>query len=144
MKQSEHTLETYVYNCCNICNISIYFYNTDIKHLQHTSETLKIYVCNTHFQRNISLLFGSRGSLARGVHRCKACRWRGARRSSREGRTKSDGEGHGGSTRSRRSRWARGVVEREKDGLLRSSAVEMLAGEAEEPWRGRRGGEFSH
>jgi hypothetical protein len=35
------------------------------------------------------------------------------------------------------------MVEREKDGLLRFSAVEMLAYEAEELWRGRRGGECS-
>jgi hypothetical protein len=32
-------LQTYVYNHCNICNISIYFYNIHLKHLQHTSET---------------------------------------------------------------------------------------------------------
>jgi hypothetical protein len=83
MKQSEHTLETYVYSHCNMCNILIYIYNTDIKHLKHTSETsetLETYVCNTRFQRNISLLFGNGGSSARGVHRCIARRWRGAHR----------------------------------------------------------------
>jgi hypothetical protein len=53
-------------NMCNIpihfCNISIYFCNTDTKHLQHTSETSKTpetYVCNMHFQCNISLLLGN-------------------------------------------------------------------------------------
>jgi hypothetical protein len=42
-----------------MCNISIYFCNIDIKHLQHTSKTieiLEIYACNMQFQRNISLL----------------------------------------------------------------------------------------
>jgi hypothetical protein len=48
----------------------------------------------------------------RKVHRCRV------RRSSGKGRSKSDGEGHDRSTRSRRPRHARGVVEREEDGLL--------------------------
>jgi hypothetical protein len=39
MKNLEHTLETYVYSHCNMCNIPIYLYNIDIKYLQHTSET---------------------------------------------------------------------------------------------------------
>ena len=42
-------LATYVYNHCNICNIPIYFCNIRMKHLQHTYETLKIYVCNMSF-----------------------------------------------------------------------------------------------
>jgi hypothetical protein len=41
MKHWEQTLATYVYNHCNICNISIYFCNTHIKHLQHTLKHLK-------------------------------------------------------------------------------------------------------
>jgi hypothetical protein len=35
MKYLEHTFETYVYSHCNMCNIRIYFCNTDTKHLQH-------------------------------------------------------------------------------------------------------------
>jgi hypothetical protein len=59
MKYLGHTLETYVYSHCNICNIPIYFCNIDKKHLQHTSEThetFEAYVWNMCFQRNISLL----------------------------------------------------------------------------------------
>jgi hypothetical protein len=41
-----------------MCNILIYFYNIDIKYLQHTSETIAINACNMQFQRNISLLLG--------------------------------------------------------------------------------------
>jgi hypothetical protein len=66
-----------------MCNILIYIYNTDIKYLKHTSETsetLETYVCNTRFQRNISLLFGNGDSSARGVHRCKIRRSGGERR----------------------------------------------------------------
>ena len=51
MKHSEHTLETYVYSHCNMCNISIYFCNILMKHLQHTSktsETFEMYTCNMH------------------------------------------------------------------------------------------------
>jgi hypothetical protein len=39
MKHLEHTIETYVYSHCNMCNILIYFCNIDIKQLQHISET---------------------------------------------------------------------------------------------------------
>jgi hypothetical protein len=49
MKHWEHTLATYVYNHCNICNILIYFCNIHMKHLKHISETtktLKTYACN--------------------------------------------------------------------------------------------------
>jgi hypothetical protein len=42
MKYLEHTLETYVYSHCNMCNIPIYLCNIDIKHLQHTPETSEI------------------------------------------------------------------------------------------------------
>jgi hypothetical protein len=35
MKHWGHTLATYVYNHCNICNIPIYFCNNRMKHLQH-------------------------------------------------------------------------------------------------------------
>jgi hypothetical protein len=45
----EHILETYVYSHYNVCNISIYFYNIDMRHLQHTSETSEIYYCNMRF-----------------------------------------------------------------------------------------------
>jgi hypothetical protein len=44
---------TYVHNYYNICNILIYFYNIDVKHLQHRSkafETFKIYSCNMFFR----------------------------------------------------------------------------------------------
>ena len=58
MKHLEYTIETYVYSHCNMCNIpiyfcniSIYFCNIDIKHVQHTYETLETYVCNMLFQR---------------------------------------------------------------------------------------------
>jgi hypothetical protein len=44
----------------------------------------------------------------------------------------------------RRSWRARGVVEREEDGLLRSGMVETLAGGAEGQWRGGSGGECGH
>ena len=52
MKHLEHTLETYVYSHCNMCNIPIYFCNIKMKHLQHldeTSEILKTYSCNMSF-----------------------------------------------------------------------------------------------
>jgi hypothetical protein len=52
----EWAFATYVYNHYNICNISIYFYNIHMKHLQHTSETIETYSCNMRFQRNTSLL----------------------------------------------------------------------------------------
>jgi hypothetical protein len=59
MKHLEQTLATYVYNNYNMCNITIYFCNIQMKHLQHTSKTSEIietYSCNMRFQRNISLL----------------------------------------------------------------------------------------
>jgi hypothetical protein len=49
-------------------NISIYFYNIDIKHLQYTYETfemLETNACNKRFQRNMSLLLGRMEA-----HRC--------------------------------------------------------------------------
>jgi hypothetical protein len=67
MKHLELKLETYVYSHCNICNIRIYFCNTDTKRLQHTSktsETPETYVCNMRFQCNISILLGNGGLLA--------------------------------------------------------------------------------
>jgi hypothetical protein len=42
MKHLEYTLETYMYSQYNMCNISIYFCNIDIQHLQHTSKTSEI------------------------------------------------------------------------------------------------------
>jgi hypothetical protein len=52
MKHLEHTLETYVYSHCNMCNVPIYFCNIKMKHLQHpdeTSETLETYSYNMGF-----------------------------------------------------------------------------------------------
>jgi uncharacterized membrane protein YGL010W len=49
MKHLEHTLETYAYSHRNMCNITIYFCNIDIKHLKHAFAT-----CS--FSTNISLL----------------------------------------------------------------------------------------
>jgi hypothetical protein len=74
MKHLEHTLTTYMYNHCNICNIQI-------KHLQHTSKTHEIYACNIRFQRNIYLLLGRmearrRETRCRGVARA-GCQWAG-------------------------------------------------------------------
>jgi hypothetical protein len=57
VKHLKYTLEACVYSHCDMCNIPIYFCNIpiyfcniNIKHLQHTSETLEIYVCNMFFQ----------------------------------------------------------------------------------------------
>jgi hypothetical protein len=83
------------------------------------------------FQRNISLLFWNGGSSALGVHWCRAIR------SSGEGHDRFGGEDRDESTCSRRSQRARGVVEREEDGLLRSGTVEMPPGGAEAWWRAR-------
>ena len=69
MKHLEQTLATYVYIHCNMCNITIYFCNIQMKHLQHihtkhlqhtseTSEPIETYSYNMRFQRNISLLLG--------------------------------------------------------------------------------------
>jgi hypothetical protein len=38
----------------------------------------------------------------------------------------------------------KGAVEREEDGLLRSDVMEMPAGGAKGPWRGRHGRECGH
>jgi hypothetical protein len=54
MKYLKHTIARYVYSHCNI---TIYFCNMYIKHLQHTSktsETLKIYTCNMCFQQTLA------------------------------------------------------------------------------------------
>ena len=51
MKHQEQKLTTYVYNHCNICNISIYFCNIRVKQSKHTSkasETFQMYSCNMH------------------------------------------------------------------------------------------------
>jgi hypothetical protein len=59
MKHKEQKLATYMYNYCDICNISICFSNIRMKQLQHTtktSETFEMYTCNKRFERNISLL----------------------------------------------------------------------------------------
>jgi hypothetical protein len=67
-KHLERMLATYVYDYCNMCNITIYFCNIHMEHLQHTSEifeTIKTYSCNIRFQCNISLLLGRMEA-----HRC--------------------------------------------------------------------------
>ena len=73
MKHLEHTLETYVYSHCNMCNIPIYFCSIKMKHLQHpdeTSETHETYLCNMGFQRNVILLLGRMEA-----YRCGVLRW---------------------------------------------------------------------
>jgi hypothetical protein len=45
MKYLEQMFATYMYNHCNMCNILIYFCNIHMNHLQHTSETNKMYGC---------------------------------------------------------------------------------------------------
>jgi hypothetical protein len=48
-----------------MCNVPIYFYNIDIKHLQYTSkifETLEIDACNMQFQRKHLLAVWENGS----------------------------------------------------------------------------------
>jgi hypothetical protein len=71
MKYLEYTLETYDYSHCNMCNIPIYFCNTNIEHLQHTSEILETYVCNMLFERKHLLAASANGdSSAHGDHRC--------------------------------------------------------------------------
>jgi hypothetical protein len=49
--EKNETLRTEACNIhhCNICNIPIYFCNIHLKHVQHTSETLEMYVCNMRF-----------------------------------------------------------------------------------------------
>jgi hypothetical protein len=45
----EHTPKTYVYSNCNMCNITIYFCNIKMKHLEHPDkifETLEMQACN--------------------------------------------------------------------------------------------------
>jgi hypothetical protein len=74
MKILEHILETNMYSHCNVYNIPVYFCNTDTKHLQYTSKTSEIYVCNTHFQRHISLMLGNGGLSRYEVYRCRAHR----------------------------------------------------------------------
>ena len=54
LKHLEHTLATYVYSHCSMCNILIYFCNIQMKHLKH----FKIYACNMCFQRNVTLVLG--------------------------------------------------------------------------------------
>jgi hypothetical protein len=58
-EKANETFGTDAYNIrghCNMCNITIYFYNIYMRHLQHTSETIETYSYNMHFQHNISLL----------------------------------------------------------------------------------------
>jgi hypothetical protein len=85
MKYWEQKLATYVYNYCNICNISIYFCNIHMKHLQHTfetSETLEKDACNICFQAQHLLVPWTkmeayrRGALCRRGARCYGVAWR--------------------------------------------------------------------
>jgi hypothetical protein len=48
MKHLKHATETCVYNQSSICNIQIYFYNIQIKHLQHKSENILNIAWNKH------------------------------------------------------------------------------------------------
>jgi hypothetical protein len=77
----------------------------------------------------------ARWHLNSGVHRCRARRWCGARRSGGEGCGRSGGEGHGRSLRWRRQfaccrtvRQAGGAMGREEYGWSHSGTVEMPAG----------------
>jgi hypothetical protein len=77
MKHLEHKLETYVYSYCNICNISIYFCNINMKHLQHsdeTSKTLEIYSCNMGFAWTNGATPARRSMATHGPH-CAAVAW---------------------------------------------------------------------
>jgi hypothetical protein len=81
-----------VYNHCNICNISIYFCNIHMKHLQHTSEiseTPYTKACNLRFQAQHLLVAWKKMEARRCRTRCRrgarhygVCggRWCGARR----------------------------------------------------------------
>jgi hypothetical protein len=63
MKHLEHTLATYVYSHCNMCNILTYFCDIQMKDMQYpdkTSKTLETYACNMRFQRNVTLQLGGR------------------------------------------------------------------------------------
>jgi hypothetical protein len=53
-------LTTYVYNHCNICNISIYFCNISLKHLKHLKQTFATHA----FKHNICLLLSRNGGLS--------------------------------------------------------------------------------
>jgi hypothetical protein len=64
LKHLEHTSETPVKHLkkhlkaiVNACNIQIYFYNIQIKHLQHTYEILKTNTCNMHVMQHIQIYF---------------------------------------------------------------------------------------
>jgi hypothetical protein len=53
MKHWQQMFATYIYNHCDICNITIYFCNIYMKHLQHTSKTsatLETDTSNIRFQ----------------------------------------------------------------------------------------------
>jgi hypothetical protein len=59
MKHLEPTLETFVYSYCNMCNIPIYFCNSDVIHWQQRPlKRLKHTLATCAFQRNIILLLG--------------------------------------------------------------------------------------
>jgi hypothetical protein len=121
MKQLKHTLETYVYSHCNI---SIYFYEHRYKTLQHifkTSETLETYVATCAF--NV-------------ISPC--C----LRMEARRRVVFTIVELTGGVELA--APMDKDAVEREEDGLLRSGVVEMPAGGAKGPWRGRHGRECGH
>ena len=78
VKHWEQKIITYVYNHCNICNISIYFCNINMKHLQHisqTSETLKTDAYNMHLTKMEARRHRARrryGAQCHRGHRCGA------------------------------------------------------------------------
>jgi hypothetical protein len=71
MKHLEHTLTTYMYSYCNMCNIPIYFCNIQMK----TYKIIKTYTCNMHFQCNVTLQLDGMEA-----HRCGARCQHGGRR----------------------------------------------------------------
>ena len=81
----KHTLATYVYSHCNICNTRSTFATSRYTHMQHTSETHKTYGCNM-CSSTCSTIIEARSSGAR--RRC------GAR--SRPRPTGADGSWHNG------------------------------------------------
>jgi hypothetical protein len=77
MKHLEHTLETYVYSKCNVCNISIYLCNIKMKHLQYldeTPETLEAYYCNMGFAWTNGGTLARRSTARHGPHCVAAAR----------------------------------------------------------------------
>ena len=69
MKHLKHTLETYVYNHYNMCNVAIYFCNIQTKHLQHSSGHRNIW--NIHLKHTcitITTCAASRSTVATSIY----------------------------------------------------------------------------